>query len=205
MATSKEEDFNSLAHAKFKPYVIAVGRVAHAWNQLQESLGNTFAEVVGTDDQVAFAIWYSAKADRAQHLMLKAAIAATADTRWSTHPKAKEDLVWLVDRTISLATSRNDAIHAPVAMIIANNALEIIPHYFNGNPSAESMLNKEMDIVQQLDWCASWSKSLQDFADETRAILRFDLRRPWPGRPAKPDLPPKRTRPNPPSHQPTTK
>jgi hypothetical protein len=52
--------------AAFEAYTLAVGKVAHAWNYLQEKLGQLFAVITGADRAIALAVWYSTDNDRAQ-------------------------------------------------------------------------------------------------------------------------------------------
>lgn len=187
---SDKKIVDSIVGAKIEPYFQAVGRVAHAWNQLQEALGQTLAEVVGSNHKVILAIWYSSKSDRSQHDMLRAAIKESGDDRWvRTRETARDDLLWLVNKASELAHKRNEAIHAPIGMIVDGDSLTIIPSYFFGHPLAEGLRNK--DILQELDWCERWATSLQNFADECRAGLRH-AKRPWPIRPTQPNRTPRK-------------
>jgi hypothetical protein len=98
----------------FETYVAAVGKVAYAWNYLHEQLGLLFAVVSGAKREVALAIWYSTKSDRAQREMLQAAADATNSERSKQLPRASDALKWLLDRANELAEARNDAVHAHV-------------------------------------------------------------------------------------------
>lgn len=187
-----DSDFNTLVQAKFRPYVIAVGTVAHAWNQLQETLGRLFAELLGSQESQSLAVWYSLKSDRLQHDMLLATIRATADDHWPKFPTARDDLKWLVDRVKELARIRNEAIHAPISMIVEDSDLRIVPHYFFGNPLAEDLNKKGVDLLQHLDGCSEWARLLQNFGDDALNAQRYGLA-PWPDRPVKPNQKPKNT------------
>ena|SRR5258708_375181 len=70
----------------FEPYVLALGKVAHAWNYLQEALALLFCTITGMDESIALAIWHSTTNDRTQREMLRAAIGASIDDRWSRLP-----------------------------------------------------------------------------------------------------------------------
>lgn len=183
-----KKSIDSIVGAKIRPYFTAVGRVAHAWNQLQEALGQLFAEVVGSNHRVILAIWYSSKSDRAQHEMLRAAIVGSGDNRWR-RATARGDLEWLVNKATELAQKRNEAIHAPIGMIVDEGNPKIIPSYFFGHPLAQSLQNK--DLLQELDWCERWATALHNYADECRAGVRH-AKRPWPRRPAQPNRPPRK-------------
>jgi hypothetical protein len=189
MRTLKEAG-DETVNAKIQPYFNAVGRVVHAWNQLQEALGQLFATIVDTDYKVVLAVWYSSKADRAQHEMLIAAINESDDDRWpKSQPDGKNDLLWLVNRTRELASKRNEAVHAPIAMVVGEGKLEIVPSYFFGHPLAEGLKGK--DLLQELDWCERWATALRNFADEARAGLKH-AKRPWPIKPTPPNRSPRK-------------
>jgi hypothetical protein len=78
--------------AKMEPYVMALGKVAHSWNYLQEALGQLFYIVTGLEDRMGEALWHSMPSDRMQRQMLRAAAEA------SNLPKAKGDIKWLLGK-----------------------------------------------------------------------------------------------------------
>src|SRR5665213_1757972 len=105
--------------AAFELYAVAVGRVAHAWNYLQEKFALLFVEVTGADRTLALAVWYSVSNDRTQRGMLKAAINAGPERKWeSAHLSGvRSGLLWLLSEAETLGDARNDAIHAPCSAI----------------------------------------------------------------------------------------
>ena len=63
MVTLKQAT-DDLVKAKMEPYVMALGKVAHAWNYLQEALGQLFCAVTGLEnDNTGQAIWHSVAND----------------------------------------------------------------------------------------------------------------------------------------------
>jgi hypothetical protein len=176
---------------KFQPYVEAVGRVAHTWNQLQESLGQIFADLMGGGHATALAAWYAAASDRGRHLMLKAVIdAAEASSCWKQHATAKADVAWLVKKTMDLAEERNMAVHAPMGVTADSGAIEIVPAYFYGNPLAEKFLQRGRGVMRELERCEDWTTALHNFADLAKDALRYKQRT-WPQRPVRPNDEPK--------------
>jgi hypothetical protein len=103
---------------EFDAYALAVGKVAYAWNHLQERLGQIFGIVLGAEANhfIATAVWYSSDSDRAQQAMLREAITASPADRWLNRPKAKDDIIWLLKEANKLTDDRNNAIHTPVAV-----------------------------------------------------------------------------------------
>jgi hypothetical protein len=176
----------------FGEYQLAVGKVAHAWNVLHESLGVLFVTVSAADKvpawaepRVALAIWYAAKSDRVQRDMLRAAVNANS-RRWEKLPKALDDLKWLLDRCDELAEHRNNAVHAPCAVYIGgNDPPEMGPAYFAAqNPRAKNLVGKE--LLVEFAWCERYAQTLREFIQRLENSIRLPDRYPWPDRPSKP-------------------
>ena len=125
---------NAEITAKMEPYIMALGKVAHSWNYLQETLGQLFCAVTGLEqDNTGQAIWHSTPNDRAQREMLRAAIMASTHKRLTVGlPKAKDDIKWLLDRADSVAEQRNTAIHAPMAVSVGGAEIELFPVIYHG-------------------------------------------------------------------------
>jgi hypothetical protein len=132
-------------NAKMAPYVAALGRVAHSWNYLQEALGQLFCGVTGLETGVGEAIWHSTTNDRAQREMLRAAVLASTHERISTKlPKAKDDIIWLLDKANGVAEQRNNAIHAPMSLILGKEEIELHPLSYHGNPRAHKLIGRDI-------------------------------------------------------------
>lgn len=172
--------------ATWEPYVAALGRVAHAWNYLQEALGHLFAQVTGFDSQISCAIWYSSNSDRTQRQMLRAAIEALPEDHWGSQlPTARDDIIWLIKKADEVAIKRNDAIHAPCSITISKRGFEISPAYFFGNPRARRLQDK--DILKEFVWYELTAETLTRFArDATTAISPEQSA--WPEKPLMPTL-----------------
>jgi hypothetical protein len=181
----------------FGEYQLAVGKVAHAWNVLHESLGVLFVTVTAADKvpawaepRVALAIWYAAKSDRVQRDMLRAAVNANSG-RWERLPKALDDLKWLLDRCDELAEHRNNAVHAPCAVYIGgNDPPEMGPAYFAAqNPRAKNLSAKNLmgkQLLVEFDWCERYAQTLREFIQRLENSIGLPDRYPWPDRPSKP-------------------
>ena len=169
--------------AAFAPYIEAAGEVVNAWNRLHETLKDVFAAVTKMPREMAYAIWHSCRSDSLQREMLRAAIAATSDKEpWVVRlPEAKSDLMLLLQRASKTGEIRNDAIHAPVSLALDGGKLVIIPVYFNGNPRAEKL--KDKDIVAEFKRCRDDASILQEFAEKAVTAINFP-RYPWPDKPA---------------------
>jgi hypothetical protein len=174
---------------QFEAYCLALGKVAHAWNYLFESLGKLFVAVAGGNPHVATAIWYSPDSDRTKVAMLEAAISTPGQTAFwlPEFPSAKEDIKWLVDRVNHLTDMRNNVIHAPCFLLTGADGTSMSAS-FNGHNRAKKLWGKE--ILVEFDWCERYTEELSRF---TRAMERalYDRQLAWPGRPPKPDRTPK--------------
>ena len=170
----------------FEAYAMAVGKVAHAWNYLNEKLGILFSTILHTDPQISSAVWYSTDSDRTKQKMLKDAIAAVPAARWPKHcPSAQDDLLWLLNRCIELGDARNNAIHAPCILVTdaSGTAMKAAPPIFSGHDRARRLDGKE--ILVEFDWCERWAEELSLFTVTACAALRPSSNS-WPDRPSKP-------------------
>ena len=173
--------------AAFEAYTLAVGKVAHAWNYLHEKLGQLFVVVSGADRKIALAIWYSTDSDRAQRLMLRAAVAASGKDRWPSALLAPDDLKWLLDRADELAEQRNNVIHAPCSLYISPGTpvrSELGASFLHGHPRARKLMGKK--LLVEFDWCERFAETLSDFTQRVETGLAFSERYPWPERPRLP-------------------
>jgi hypothetical protein len=178
---------DDLVKAKMEPYLIALGKVAHAWNYLQEALGQLFCAVTGLEsDNTGQAIWHSVTNDRAQRDMLRAAINATGHKRLNSDlPKAKDDINWLLDKANTVAEQRNNAVHGPMGLSIGSKEIELTPLAHYGHPRAVKLVGK--DILTEFAWYEQYADTLTRFARWMRTAIATDGV-PWPDRPQMPML-----------------
>jgi hypothetical protein len=175
----------------FRPYIFALGQVAHAWNHLQETLASLFCVVAGINQTIGLAIWHSLQSDRAQREMLRAALAVRAlDEDWSKkNPDAKASVSFILEEVNKLADRRNDAVHAPCSVGIHEGEFEVIPLSFWGNPRARKLKGKA--ILTEFSWYEACADSLRSYTHAVEAALDGG---PWPDKPQMPtlELPPSR-------------
>jgi hypothetical protein len=131
--------------------------------------------------------------------MLKAAITETELDKWTGRlSSAKEDLEMLLKVANKLSETRNDAIHAPVALAVDNGKLVPFPVYFHGNPRAKNL--KDKDIVAEFQRLRNGAFTLREFAEKTETSLNH-ASYPWPDRPPLLEPPPKKTQTSNPARQ----
>ena len=106
--------------AEFRPYVIALGQLALAWNELQDTLALLFWTAMmerppQPGDTFSYApvrAWHSIRSDLAQREMLREVINHSS-TQWG-RPRFVADVNWLLSEANRLSGARNDAIHSPL-------------------------------------------------------------------------------------------
>ncbi|MBR0993804.1 hypothetical protein JQ580_24060 [Bradyrhizobium japonicum] len=192
MAKLPTEKEIAAAKAALEPYMLALGKVAHSWNHMQEQLGLLFCMITGLDDSMGMGLWHALKSDRSQRDLLQAALeVAAADSEWSDDfPKAKEDIEWILKKVNSLTDNRNSAIHAPVFSFIGATP-QIGPYTMHGNPNASKLQGK--DIFTEFEWYEGCFVVLRRFAAEATLALMGQGRpnsesMPWPDRPLLPTV-----------------
>jgi hypothetical protein len=171
----------------FAPLALEIGKLNRAWNMLHEHLGSLFAHIVNNSNlSIPLAVWYSTPSDRSQREMLRAAINAFGALDVQKHPTAKDDIKWLLNQCDPLADRRNDALHAPLVITSTDSRkiIEILPHYFLGNPRARKL--KDKNILDQVRRYRTMAETLRDYA----LSLWFHLGQQdsWPQRPLMPTL-----------------
>jgi hypothetical protein len=183
--------------SEFKPYVAALGQLALAWNDLQESLAALFLTSLMNGpphagdivDYRPLRIWHAVKSDRYQKEMLRAVVAHShIDWKRST---LVDDVKWLLGQAENLENGRNDAIHSPLFFVerslygLTHPGKKIAPSDWLFNPRAVS-LAKRKDLLAEFRYCRDAAISLSDYAREMDAAL-INPRQPWPGRPRLPN------------------
>lgn len=183
------------AEKALEPYKLALGKVAHAWNHMQEHIGLLFCEVADLHDSMGMAIWHALRSDRSQRDLLEAAAEVASITAdWICDiPQAKADIDWLLKKVNALGDGRNSAIHAPILNMIGGEA-ELHPFTVFGNPNAEKLRGK--DILAEFEWYESYFIALRRFAAQLTRALRWRRRpendpMPWPERPLLPTVRPR--------------
>ncbi len=197
MATSPWRHSRRYTSAKFKPYVIALGQVALAWNDLQESLAELFWTTMNNDipqpgdafDYQALHVWHSIKSDRSQREMLKAAVDSSSP-KWS-RTEFRKDVKWLLKEATKIEDARNDAVHSPLIAVdnsfynlVFKKKEPVAPAWNSFNPRAAKLRKKE-NLLNEFRYCRDASIVISDFArDVHRALINPQL--PWPDRPRLP-------------------
>jgi hypothetical protein len=181
---SSNEDV-AAATVTLETYFLALGKVAHEWNHMQEELGGLFCEVASLDQQMGMAIWHALKSDRSQRDLLRAAIETKAtDDDWiEKRPKALTAIVDLLNEINEFSNRRNAAIHAPCSVVSGEGDLEIFAVSFTGNPNAAKLRNK--DILSEFDWYERTAEHYRRYVKDIHYALS-EPRVPWPDKPARP-------------------
>jgi len=184
--TKRPTHFVPYTHARFRPYVIALGQVALAWNGLHEALALLFCAVMGGGVVNQFlAVWHALKTDRAQRDILRAA--TNSITQGTTRPTLVDDVLWLCSRADSLEDTRNDIVHSPLwGYQRGPDEIIVMPVIGLGHTRAQKLF--ERNLLADFRWCRDAALLLTKFAGEMDRALSDDTL-PWPERPAWPNRP----------------
>ena len=105
-----------------KPYLIEIGLVALAWNDLHEKLAELFWRVMHiSNGHIPLAIWHELRDDRIQRRVLRVAASNGLGAWVLPHDERPERWIktgiskfdWLLTEVDTLANSRNNFLHAP--------------------------------------------------------------------------------------------
>lgn len=179
---------------EFKPYALAIGQIALAWNELHEMLGMLFRHLMGDeiDDRLVY-VWQSAAFDRPKRAMLEAAINNISVSEERNNPRAKEDIIWLIRRVDALEDDRNNAIHAPLyvkhglVLALLGGAPGIAVEDVWGNKRAEKLKGK--NLLTEYRWCRDMAVVLRDYGEAIYDAWGFGKgrRHAWPEKPQLPN------------------
>jgi hypothetical protein len=167
-------------HPAFRPYALAIGQAALAWNDLHEMLCFLFCSLMGGGPaNQHFAIWHILKSDRAQRDVL---LAAAKNNYMTLIPENLEnDIEWLCKQADKVEEARNNTIHSPLLGVDRGEGnIEISPRMSLGHIRAGKIANK--NILAEFRWCRDAAQCLTLFALAMDRTL-MDLTQPWPDRP----------------------
>jgi hypothetical protein len=194
MARKRNRGSQRYTTAEFKPYVTALGQLALAWNDLQESFAGLFWTLMlsgppRAGDMVDYRplrIWHAVKSDRYQRDMLRVLAAHSENINWG-RPALVDDVKWLLGEAGKLEDLRNDAIHSPLffSQNWLSGSAKVVPASWQLNPRALS-LGKRADLLGAFRYCRDTALILSDFAREIETAL-VNRGAPWPGRPQLPN------------------
>jgi len=181
----------SFTSKKFRPYALAIGQLALAWNDLHEGFAILFWDVL-RDFPTANAVWNSARFDRAQRDMLRASVAVLPADRRAKFPRFVGDIEWALSQADKIEDSRNDAIHAPLFYFQGGTGIafdepsRVQPSTITDHPRALKLQQKE--LLPEFRWARDASLVLRDFLARIMFILRAGKGK-WPARPVLPARP----------------
>lgn len=165
-----------------REYYYSVGRVAHAWNYLQETLGRIFVIIIhDVKYNVACSLWHSQQSDRNQRRLLRSSISSGALDDWKHHlpPRAGGDIIWLLFESDELSGRRDEAIHSPVGLRHDDMNIDPVPIWYFGNPLANRLSGKKLiDELSLSEWRAH---ELDVYSMFIESALR-DASTPWPSK-----------------------
>lgn len=186
-----QERYGSIAYTDkaFRPYVVALGQIALAWNGLHTEMAVLFAAIMGGGfSNQFFAVWHAIKNDRAQRDMLLAATKSLADRKSNQEREALiEAVTWICEKANTVEDKRNDALHSPLwgyRRGLSGEAV-VTPVTGLGHERAEKLATRK-SLLAEFRWCRDASIVIADYV---WALQRFLSGRThsWPETPSLPN------------------
>jgi hypothetical protein len=181
MARIRFGKLSSSKQPEVRPYALAVGQVAFAWNDLHEELAMLFIAVMGSIvHKKALATWNAVEFDRPKRKMLLAAIAQSTEEEIKARPELIEDTKWLLAQAEALEDTRNDCVHSPLfatgylAKLLIAAAMEgvrflpVVPQTNLGNRRALKLAERS-NLLAEMRWCRDQAEALSRY---TSALAR---------------------------------
>lgn len=163
-------------------HALAIGKIALAWNEYHELLGELFASLFTKSHySTALAIWHCLDSDRTQRKLLRSA--SSEHLAWNK--KGLEELVWLLNKTDTvLSQQRNVGIHAPLgALIESDGTRKMFPLTELGNRNAKQIFGQ--DVLREYAHYETQIRRMMSFAFGIKFKLTLGKHTddPWPERP----------------------
>jgi hypothetical protein len=164
-------------------HALAIGKIAIAWNEYHELLGELFAGMFTRSHwETSLSLWHCLDSDRTQRKLLRAA----TETYLHWNKRGQEELRWLLNKTDTiLAQQRNVGVHAPLMSLWEiDGSHKILPLAMMGNRNAKQIEGK--DILQEYAHYERQIRKMYGFALGLKVKVGFHGRDPdasWPKRP----------------------
>ena len=153
----------------FRPFALALGEIALAWNDFHMVLSSLFGAVLKIPNQmVADAIWHSLTSDRAQREMLKAVVNLSVIGH-DIPIKLREEINTVLSKATKLEDLRNDALHSPH---LDSSDGSVFAWYQLGHKRATKLANK--DLLKVYRWFYDSVIALREYTE----LLADCVRRP---------------------------
>jgi len=177
---------------RFRPYVLAIGQVALAWNDLHEELAMLFVTMNGGGwIEPHLGIWNSASMDRARRAMIRGLNANYTAREKAEFPRRQPEINWLLAEAEKLENDRNNIIHSPLFLVRGGGIAAgytgqaALPHTLGRNIRALN-LSEKRDLLSYFRGCRNAALMLRDFTHHLKRAISASGA-PWPRRPVLPD------------------
>jgi hypothetical protein len=163
---SKGQSFNAMK-AVLDDHARDIGYIVIAWNALHENLGKLFGAIVARiGTQAALAAWNALTNDRTQRYMLQAATSAGLPDK----DPLRSEILWALGQITPLANNRNDALHAPYAVLFEEGRVRVVPSTSGGNKRATNLLGRDLGVE-----LASYRNRIEALSDFVLALWMYFL------------------------------
>ena len=197
----------SYTNRAFRPYSVAIGELALAWNDLHVSLSLLFCSLLGGGNiGPLMAIWQNISNDRMQRNVLSSLAGEvfndvtpfiTGKNGRTYSDKRYEEIKWICDEATKIEDFRNNAIHSPLWGANRIGGRYIVPLTGFGHTRANKL--PENDLLLALRANRDKITALRNYATEIDQFLSnggtWPRRPKWPpARPTKGNSSPRQTR-----------
>jgi hypothetical protein len=148
-------------HSAFRPYVVALGQLTLAWNELHEAMALLFCSVMGGGYANQFlAVWHTINSDRNQRGVLVAAAENDINRPASDmrHKELVDKIKWICGQANTLEDLRNDSLHS---QLIARGQ-QVAPMSGLGHIRAGKLQGKA-DLLAEFRRCRDGAKRLTEY------------------------------------------
>ncbi len=181
----------SYSHPVFRPYTMALGQIALAWNGFHSEMALLFCTVMGGGFANQFlAVWHALKNDASQRAILLAAAKDLFGYDFELGKKVFAEIEWINGQARRIEDVRDDALHSPLWPTFQKE-MPVMPMTGLGHIRAQKLLEADVKrgLLNEFRWCRNAALILTRHVKEIDNLITrdpFPLLS-WPRRPSLPN------------------
>lgn len=173
----------SFSDPAYRPYAMALGQIALAWNMLHTRMALLFCTVMGGGFSNQYlSVWHAIRNDAAQRAVLLGAAKNSFGYDSALGRAVYAEVEWLNGQAWKIEQARDDALHSPLWRD-ADNIVRPVSGL--GHTRAQKLAAAKRGLLAEFRWCRDAANTLTNYVTDLDAALAGS--KPWPDRPSLPN------------------
>ena len=178
----------SISHPAFRPYAIALGQIALAWNGFHGTLAVFYCTIMGGGfANQHLAVWHAIRNDRAQRAILLAAARDSFGYDSDLGKTVTAEIKWINSQADTIEDGRDNALHSPLWARPATGQKPIVSAVTGlGHVRAKKLAASKRGLLAEFRWCRDAALVLTDYVADMDDVLTGRSQKSLPQRPRLP-------------------